>query len=103
MSAEWRASSGVETFAPRRSRVEAMPERCRDSAEPRTSSRVMPATKREDILRPMADRSEKLRRVALRERAINVERKMGITSLKMANPPFSHSGQRSRDSDFQPG
>ena len=59
---------------------------CRDSAEPRTSSSVMPATKREDILRPIADRSEKLRRVALRERAINVERRMGITSLKIGEP-----------------
>jgi hypothetical protein len=31
----------------------------------------------------MADRSEKLLRVALRERAIKAERRMGISFLKM--------------------
>jgi hypothetical protein len=36
----------------------------------------------------MADRSEKLLRAALRERAIKVERRMDITSLKMGELPI---------------
>jgi hypothetical protein len=48
----------------------------------------MPATKREDIRRPIEEDSEKLRRDGFRDKAMKVERKTGMAMAFL----FSHSG-----------
>src|SRR5277367_3876082 len=98
MSAEWRASSGVATFSPRLSRVAVMPWEFTVSAAFKTSSISIPATKRDDIRRPIVEDSEKRRRAELRDKAIKVERRRGIA---IGESPFSHSGFMRQGSEPQ--
>src|SRR5271165_521096 len=82
MSAECLASSGVFTFSPRLSSVDAIPCVSREAAALRTSSISMPATKREDMRRPREELSAKWRIGWFRDKAIKAERNIGMSCMR---------------------